>query len=348
MFKNIDAAMKGNVENSYSYAEYSRELYQLEIDKHFIYANNYYEIEIENKNGTNIFEKQGVRIDKAVNVNTGVKLSDDFKKIIFQKDAGITPGRKFSFGNNTWLTMNVSALYTNSVSCIVRRCNNLLRYKYGEEFESEPCILEYNSTGNQLENRQEIILPNKTIKIYLQDNIITNKISINQRFIFGSQVFKVVSFEDYNRLNTFDKEIGLRTIFLELDAKGANDDFINDIAEGGLTIENLLTIETSADEVIVPVNEQRVDTILQVNPELFIIREGQHVGYEFSIDNENITDKITWVVKSKLPQNSFKIIRQEGKINIYCIHKNYDIPLKVEFQYLEYKKEVSFKLRGMF
>ena len=68
MFKNIDASMKGNIANSKSYAEYGRELYQIEIDKHFIYANNYYEVEIENANGTNIFEKRGVRIDKAVNI----------------------------------------------------------------------------------------------------------------------------------------------------------------------------------------------------------------------------------------------------------------------------------------
>lgn len=350
MFKNIDAALKGNINNTVSYSERARDLYQLDIDQHFVYANNYYEIEIEKNNGSNIFETIGVRIDKAVNANTGVKLSDDYKKIIFSQNPGLVLGKKFSFGENIWLTTDISSLYTNSCSCIVRRCNNVIRYQDDDGYDSEPCVIDYNSSGNQLDIKQDIILPTKVIKLYVQNNKITNQIKVNNRFIFGSQVFKVISLEDYNRIKTNDKHIGILTFILELDSLGANDDRINDIAANGLVITSNNFEENKTEYVTTSEQDTVLETVERfiMVPNKAEIREGQSVEYSFTFDGADVTERVAYTVLSDIPKSNYSIKKSNGKIIISCIHKNYETPLEIKFTFLEYEKNIKIRLRGLF
>lgn len=340
MFENIDAALMGNINNPLTYAENGRKLYQTEIDRHFTCANNYYEIEREKSLGTNSFEKIGVRIDRATNMNTGVKLSDDFKKLIFQKDIGVLVGEKFSFANNIWLTIDNSTLLTNSSSCIVRRCNNVIRYKIGDAYDSEPCFIDYKATKSGLDIKEEIKLPDKTIKVYTQNNEITKYIVINQRFIFGSQVFKVVSHEDYNRLTTFEKRAGLLSFTMELDEKSATDDFVNDIADNGLVLQDSEGYK-SEDTPEVEMSK------LKVSPEDFEIREGKTKEYSVFYEDKDITKEVSMEVKGEVSASSYSIKRGD-KIAITCIHKVYNTPLLISFEYGGETKDIKVYLRGMF
>ena len=351
MFDNIEAALKGNINYSESYAEFNRELYQTEIDTHFQFANNYYEVEMENENGSNSFSKIGVRIDRASNVNTGIKLSDDYKKIIFQKDVNMVLGRKFSFADNTWLVSDNSTLLTNSSSCIVRRCNNVLMYKINGSVDSEPCVIDYTSSSNQLDVKQDIILPSKNIKVYIQHNNITKNIEINNRFIFGTQVFKVIAFEDYNRLTTTNKNVGLMTIIMELDAKSENDDFVNDIAVSGLEItEEAQTLTASVTKSVSAVEKNSIvsDDVLTIQPQSLEIREGKSQKYQLFVGNTNMTNSLNYVVEGSVPASNYTIERLDGAIRITCIHKYFAEPLKLKYEYNTQEYVFKFYLRGKF
>lgn len=339
MFNNIDAALKGGINYSNSYAENGRKLYQTEIDRHFTYANNYYEIEREEAVGTNSFVTLGVRIDRATNMNTGLKLSDDFKKLIFQKDIGVVVGEKFSFAKNIWLAIDDNTLLTSSSSCIVRRCNNIIRYKIGDSYDSEPCFIDYSSSSNGIDVKKEIKLPDKTIKVYAQNNDITAKITLNQRFIFGSQVFKVVSYEDYNRITTFEKRAGLLGFTMELDEKSATDDFINDIADNGLVIEET---ETEVEE-----NGIEVVGKLIITPTDYEIREGKTKEYSILYDEIDVTKEVSIDISKDINTTSYSLTRGD-KISITCNHKVYGTPLTLKISYKDEVLEVKIYLRGLF
>ena len=348
MFDNIDAALKGNINNPTHYSQYARDLYQTEIDTHFQYANNYYEIEMESSNGSNNFIPLGVRIDRATSMTTGMKLSDDYKKLIFQSNLGVILGRKFSFSNNTWLTTDNSTLLTNSSSCVVRRCNNVIRYLDGENYDSEPCVIDYNASSNNLEIRTDIILPSKNIKVYTQYNDITKQIEINQRFIFGSQVFKVIGFEDYNRLITEEKtSVGLMTIIMELDAKSEEDDFVNDIAVSGLVLNHTAQAMAAVAEIQQEAVNQEEDLV--ISPEDFEIREGKTKEYILTYRDVNVTNQTEYeILSTDISQLNYKIVRNENGISISCIHKVFNNALMVKFTYEGLEKIVKIYLRGLF
>lgn len=347
MFENIDAALRGNINYKKTYSQNGRDLYQTEIDTHFQYANNYYEIEMESANGSNNFSTIGVRIDRATNMNTGMKLSDDHKKLIFQKDMGIVLGRKFSFAENTWLVTDNSTLLTNSSSCIVRRCNNVIRYKEGSNYDSEPCVIDYTSSSNSLDVKTDIILPDKNIKVYVQYNDVTKQIQINQRFIFGSQVFKVISFEDYNRLKTLDKSVGLMSIIMELDAISPLDDFVNDIATEGLVIsaqESQTEISTLNEADATEENTQ----ILNINPFVTEIREGKTQEYQIIYNNENVTNLTNYSISGEAPNSSYRVVRGDNSLLVTCVHKVYGNPLQLDFTYGDKTASIKIYLRGLF
>ena len=70
-----------------------------------------------------------VRITSATDPDTGIKLGDDWKRILF-KDIDHTTGigRKFYFSENIWLTVNSEFIKSLTASATVRRCSNVLRW----------------------------------------------------------------------------------------------------------------------------------------------------------------------------------------------------------------------------
>ena len=188
--------------------------------------------------------------------------------------------------------------------------------------------------------KEEIKLPDKTIKVYTQNNEITKYIVINQRFIFGSQVFKVVSHEDYNRLTTFEKRAGLLSFTMELDEKSATDDFVNDIADNGLVLQDS---EGDKGEDTLEVEMSK----LKVSPEDFEIREGKTKEYSVFYGDKDITKEVSMEVKGEVSASSYSIKRGD-KIAITCIHKVYNTPLLISFEYGGETKDIKVYLRGMF
>lgn len=167
---------------------YKNNLQQL-INERFNIASDVYTIQEEQHIGDLDWQDIIVRLCHVLSdKQTGEKLGDDFKEIIFKDiNHAYGVGKRYSFDNNVWITMNSDLYHYVTASCIIRRCNNVLRWidEFGNHIE-EPCIIEYQLrlTGNDFNSN--IITPNGMLEVICQYNDKTKKIIPNQRFLFGS------------------------------------------------------------------------------------------------------------------------------------------------------------------
>ena len=115
------------------------------IEEEFEMAPNVYKIGVEKVFGTLQFEDYVCRIISAIDPKTGLNLGDDFRRII-SKDLNdpMAMGWRYRFGNNIWIVTNTNNYKDITKSCIIRRCNNVVKWvdKSGVVVE-EPCIAGY-------------------------------------------------------------------------------------------------------------------------------------------------------------------------------------------------------------
>lgn len=211
--------------------------FQQYIDYEFENSSSIYDIEEELTFGTQVYTTAQVRVNHAINSATGSKLGDDYRQFIFKDMAhpkGL--GYRYKFNNNTWLCMNSDTYKFVTASTTVRRCNNLLKWKdqYGV-IRQEPCVIDYAYSGTQVDFDQAINIPSGNLVVSVQYNQYTSGIKINDRFIFGSQAFKVRSLNDF-----FQNQTGLNSttplLYLDVykDSIAEGDDLVN-----GIPISNL-------------------------------------------------------------------------------------------------------------
>lgn len=207
--------------------------FQQYIDYEFENSSSIYDIEEELTFGTQVYTAAQVRVNHAINSATGSKLGDDYRQFIFKDMAhpkGL--GYRYKFNNNTWLCMNSDTYKFVTASTTVRRCNNLLKWKdqYGV-IRQEPCVIDYAYSGTQVDFDQAINIPSGNLVVSVQYNQYTSGIKINDRFIFGSQAFKVRSLNDF-----FQNQTGLNSttplLYLDVykDSIAEGDDLVNGIA----------------------------------------------------------------------------------------------------------------------
>jgi hypothetical protein len=161
--------------------------FQAFVNDSFNVATDVYTVGQETSLGSGIYNNVSVRINHAVESETGIKLGDDFKVFIFKNnDLSVELGQKFYFDDNYWLTINTDNLKGLTSSVVVRRCNNVLRWM-SESGSSlfEHCIIDYTIATPDNKNRTDPIIGEGTIKVYAQLNSKTHLIKENQRFLFG-------------------------------------------------------------------------------------------------------------------------------------------------------------------
>lgn len=128
-----------------------------------------------------------VRVSAVFDPSTGQNLGDDFKKFSFDTDySSPVIGQMFLWKGSYWLAINTDNYQSISKSLIVRRCNNLLRWKdqYDNLIE-EPCILAnvLKEAGDY--TTSQMMITSGFITLYCQRNSRTNTILPNDRFLFG-------------------------------------------------------------------------------------------------------------------------------------------------------------------
>jgi len=216
--------------------------FQSAIDADFALAPSYYIISEESPFASGSYVNIGVRVNDAVSSETGIKMIDDFKKIIFQ-DLNHTTGMgyQYYFDDNYYLAVNTETTKSFVSSITARRCNNVLRWTDSDGNElSEHCIIDYSiKRPTDGVGRVDPVTGEGFIAVYTQLNDNTKTISSGQRFLFGnSNVWKAFSvygngIQNFlNQTTTDNDTCKLLELFMGADTVNKDtDDVVNGIAD---------------------------------------------------------------------------------------------------------------------
>lgn len=201
-----------------------------------------YVIEREIEIGSCKYEPIQAYINHVINESTtGRKNGDDFRKLIFKKvsqggfhndEVDNVRGEMYRFNDNYWVTTFTDSYNGESLSVIVRRCNNFAKYidKVTGDIISIPCILDYTATSAAPKYTEDIVTPDNHVTLIVQGNEKTIPWKQNQRFIFNGRPFKVTGFNDYMQNEYVDQNTTILYFDLYLDEIQPTDDIENNIA----------------------------------------------------------------------------------------------------------------------
>ncbi len=174
--------------------------------------------------GTLEFEKIEARITNLIDPKTGEKIEDDYKKITFQ-DLSFVPelGSRYKFDNNIWIVFSTGNIKTTTSSAYLRRCNNTMNFQdlYGK-VHKEPCYIDYKPTKTSILEYDTTSIPYTKQILYCQLNNWTKSLSINSRFLFGEDVYKITERAKFNRTETFE-ESSIKLIKAYMDYDNINE-----------------------------------------------------------------------------------------------------------------------------
>lgn len=218
---------KDQTEEAYDYN-------QALLNEQFETLGNVYTIEEERIRGSELYTPIRASVSLVDNIRSKTNNVDDFRSLFF-KDAKYDSwiGKRYKFGNNIWITINVSSINTLMNSSLVQRCNNVLRWisEDGILFE-EPCIIGNKITSTTTEQGTHIQVIDGELSVVLQYNEYSKNIGINQRFVIGGQAYTVRMVDLTKRTSTYDSDsIGIITLELDIANIGVNDDIDKIIEE---------------------------------------------------------------------------------------------------------------------
>jgi hypothetical protein len=237
--------------------------FQESLNQQFYNASDWWTIQEETAVGSQEYEDIDVRIEGVINAETGLKLGDDWKTVLFKDIThDISLGKHYTFDNNTWLTINTEILKNLAATCTIRRCNNTLRWvdeATGVYYEEPGCI-EYliKEPRNYATGGSPFITPGGFLKIETQFNDRTKLINQNQRFLFGNvnhwTCYKIIGtgINDYKNATTYDNN-SAKVLSLDLVADFVNeelDDVQNGIANVGKSIYVITVNPPSAEGAV--------------------------------------------------------------------------------------------------
>lgn len=192
------------------------------------------DIEEEISFGTLKFQPIRARVTTIIDVKTGQRNGDNFRKIIFY-DYTHRPvaGTRYRFDDNIWIVFATKNLKVSSSSVYVYRCNNTLNTqdKYGN-IHREPCYMDYKLNETQLSQEDMMEVPNGRLNLICQVNEWTKDWDIGKRFILGKDVYKIRYRAKYERNKTFDEDsVTVAQFYVNYDNKQVNDNFDLQIAD---------------------------------------------------------------------------------------------------------------------
>jgi len=216
--------------------------FQTNVDAEFALAPSYYVISEESPFASGSYVDVGVRINDAVSSITGIKLGEDFKKVVFQKTTHTTGiGYKYYFDSNYFLATNTEITKSFVSSITARRCNNVLRWTDSDGNElSSHAIIDYSiKRPTDSVGRVDPVTGEGFIAVYTQLNDNTKTIKPGQRFLFGNsenwQAFSIYGngIKSFLNQSTEDNDsCKLLEIYMGADVvNSSTDDVVNGIAD---------------------------------------------------------------------------------------------------------------------
>lgn len=182
------------------------------VDDTFYNSSDWFTIQEETTFGSKTLQDIDVRVNYVFSPTTGKNMGDDWKVLMFPNISKQIPyGSLFYFDNNWWIAVNVENIKNLTSTCIVRRCNNVLRWRDADgAYYTEPCVLDYEISENRdyASAVSAVVNPSGVLQAISQLNVDTNTIKANQRFLFGNPdnwtAYKVFG----GGVNNFDNLIG--------------------------------------------------------------------------------------------------------------------------------------------
>jgi hypothetical protein len=243
-YKFLPASLYAGAQKGASPKDQYTELFQKTLDEQFYNSSDWWTIQEETAIGSAMYENTDVRINHVINAETGLKLGDDWKTVLFPDlNHQLDLGRRYIFNNSVWMIINIEVIKNIAATCTIRRCNNTLRWidePTGIYYE-EPCSIEYEikEPRDYITQGSPFPTPGGFLKIYTQFNDRTKNINENQRFLFGNPghwtCYKVTGtgINDFTNVATYDNN-SAHILTLDMSANFINkelDDIVNGIAD---------------------------------------------------------------------------------------------------------------------
>ena len=248
------------------------------------------DIEEETTFGSLEFQPIRARVTTIIDVKTGQRNGDNFRKIIFY-DYTHRPvaGTRYRFDDNIWIVFATKDLKVTSSSVYVYRCNNTLNTqdKYGN-IHREPCYMDYKLNETQTSQEDMMEVPNGRLNLICQVNQWTKDWDVGKRFILGKDVYKIRYRAKYERNKTFDENsVTVAQFYVNYDNKQVNDNFdlqIADYLDNKYDIscdDEIINIVGYFNKLVVQITEN--DTVID-EPLLFTTTDSSIVSID---DNGN-------------------------------------------------------------
>jgi hypothetical protein len=316
------------------YSQYNRELFKEKFEESFELSTDYHLIEEEVSAGSLNFQQLGVRLKSVFSISGGARLGQDYRKVIFKDgDYNTNLGSRFKFEDNVWIAINIDPYEKITKASVIKRCNNtinLLVDKETQEVHTEPVISEGGFSRSLIDYNSTITLPDGVISITAQSNAITRLLGIGKRVMFGKQVFKINSVENFSKLKTFDSTNSALVCF-----KAAIDP-IRETDNKELEVADYYAYnEPIEEEYTPPVEEEEEEPItasgFQFSPQITSVREGSSETFSIDYYVDGVAQNHSFTAVGLNLEGYYSIEKIDNRtFKIEC-HNRSRVPLEVRF-----------------
>lgn len=313
---------------------------QEKINDTYWLSSDTYEIMEEITPGKLDFEPLVCRVNHAIEPKTGLNRGDDYKELrFFDMSKDYPMGKRFMFNNSVWITVNTDQYHYITKSSIIRRCNNVLKFRYMGKVVEEPCIVDYSLKYSNVYYNNLVDLANGSRIIVCQFNDITKSIEYNDRFIIGKVVYKIKSIDSGLRQETYTKNsVPLIEFTAYVDTDAYDDDFENDLA---------WSEQENPNENIKPVPSEGYD--INICPDIYNILLNEEIAYNIKVykDGTEVQEELEIVPAPVLENYIFTKI-SNNSFSIKNISPYYESPITIKCFNENIEKTYEFNLRGLY
>jgi hypothetical protein len=175
-----------------------------------------------------------------------ININSFSKELIFRPSIIRSRGQILTIDSEKWMISDFNKDIISPKAKILR-INNIMKWKdYSGVIVEEPCVLASstiaeanNLVGKGMKSNDLFYLPTGSFRTFVQYNNNSKNIKFEQRFVFGSGVYKLVAVDDYTYV---ENSVGYIALVFERSEIREADDIINRLADN-----SHLDVGTSAD-----------------------------------------------------------------------------------------------------
>ena len=189
----------------------------------------------------------GISQDVQIIEDSASRKDSEKKRIICKPNDDLNIGDAIVWDSNDWLCTDIDDVQI-YIRGIIERCNNNLIYLDSDgEIITVPCVITNKILMNQKEN-DYYILPDNKIMVMVADNDDSKEITVDSRFLLGSNAFKVESIDNITKP-------GIITLKMHFDSITQNDNKDLGIANYYSNLQTYTIKILNGDEVDITLGE---------------------------------------------------------------------------------------------